>query len=93
MRRVLSQLILGSQQEAGMLEGLDDKAWRLGVWLERVCPCAHMCVHVCQCVRVCVHTFLQVWVHVFTNVSVRACLCAHLCARVCMHVRDEVRRP
>lgn len=88
VRRVLSQLILGSQQEAGMLEGLDDKAWHLGVWLKRVCPCVHMCVHVCQCMHACLcaHLFASVGACVSVRAFASVCARVHKCVSACVFV-------
>lgn len=67
-----------------MLEGLDDKAWRLGVWLERVPMCAHVCmcvVRACLCAHLCklgmcsqtCQCVGSVCVHTFVHVCVHAC--------------------
>ena len=94
---MLSQLILGCQQDAGMLEGLDDKAWHLGVWLKRACPCVHMCVHICQGMHACLYAYLFACVHKCVSVvcvhtfgylckSSQMYVCTHVCMFVCVHM-------
>ena len=92
VRRMLSQLISGSQQDAGMLEGLGDKAWHLGAWLKRVYLFVQVCMHVitnaCQCMHVCVHTsvYLCMCSQMYLCMHVCMFLCVVMCVRACMFV-------